>query len=293
MRRFITLLILTLMAINLFGQIETDPDHHLRKGDQVPQVLLVGTFHFGYPGLDSHKTADKYKLDILSPQRQEELQKLLDYIKLFKPTKIMLESGQNTGYLMNRMRNWKNGEEQLKRNERDQIGIRLMNELQLDTIYGIDAVPLMREMLQSKDSTCFKSYFAHLYEEREERKNPFEDRYWDWYDLGDQQAYEMELLDYFKLMNGDKNIERMHGHYILNDNYDDYNNMDGWFLLNWYSRNLRIIKNMQMIDTKPTDRILILFGAGHLAILKQQLETTPEYELVKFGDLGNPDSADR
>ena len=54
---------------------------------------------------------------------------------------------------------------------------------------------------------------------------------------------------------------------------------------------------MTNYKTAPEDVVPIgqklAFGAGHLAILKQQLETTPEYELVKFGDLGNPDSADR
>ncbi len=39
------------------------------------------------------------------------------------------------------------------------------------------------------------------------------------------------------------------------------------------------------IEQTLADRIMILFGSGHLAILKQQLEATPEYELVKFGDL--------
>lgn len=284
MIRIFQLLLLSFVSFALYSQ-NTDPDHYLRDGEQVPQVLLLGTFHFGYPGQDTHKTQEKYKLDILSTQRQEELRELLDYIKKFNPTKIMIESGANTGYLMNRMRRWKKGEEQLQRRESDQIGIRLMDELQLDTIYGIDAGSLMYDMFNSKDSTCFKNYFAPIFEEREERNNPFDKRYWDWYDKDDQLTYEMRLLDYFKYQNDDKTIERMHGHYVLNDQYDDYNNMDGWFLLNWYSRNLRIIKNLQRIESQSDDRILVLFGAGHIAILKQQLEASPEYELVKFNDL--------
>ena len=284
MIRLFSLLFLSSISIALICQ-NMDPDQYLKKGEQVPQVLLLGTFHFGYPGLDSHKTKEAYKLDILSSQRQEELRELLDYIKKYDPTKIMIEAGSNTGYLMNRLRRWKKGEEQLGRRESDQIGIRLMDELQLDTIYGIDAPSLMTEMMQSKDSTCFKNYFSYLFDDREEKKNLFEDRYWAWYEMGDQRAYEMKLLDYFKSMNTDKTIERMHGHYILNDHYDDYNSMDGWFLLNWYSRNLRVIKNLQKIDSQPDDRILVLFGAGHIAILKQQLEASPEYELVKFSDL--------
>ena len=284
MKHLIVLMFIAIIACSMSAQ-SLDPDQYLSGEDKVPEVLLVGTFHFGYPGLDGHKTKDEYKLDILSDQRQEELRELLDYIKKFKPTKIMIESGRNTGYLMNRMRRWEKGEEELGRRESDQIAIRLAHELELDTIYGIDAPSLMNEMFQSKDSTAFQSFFANIFEERDEMQNKFENRYWNWYDVQDQLTYEMRLLDFFKFQNTDKVIERMHGHYVLDDNYDDYNSMDGWLLLNWYSRNLRIIKNLHRIETNEDDRIMILFGAGHMAILKQQLEATPEYELIKFGDL--------
>ena len=161
MNRFIMCCSIVLFTLGMSAQT-IDVDEYLRKGDQVPQVLLVGTFHFGYPGLDTHKTKDEYKLDILSDQRQEELRELLDYIKKFKPSKIMIETSSNTGYLMNRMRRWQKGEEELRRDEGDQIAIRLAHELQLDTIYGIDAPSLMSDMFYSKDSTLFQNYFADI-----------------------------------------------------------------------------------------------------------------------------------
>ena len=148
MNRFMLSCTIVLLALAMSAQ-PLDVDEYLLKGDQVPQVLLVGTFHFGYPGLDTHKTKDEYKLDILSDGRQEELRELLDYIKKFKPTKIMIETGSNTGYVMNRMRRWQRGEEELGRDEGDQIAIRLAHELQLDTIYGIDAPSLLRDMYLS------------------------------------------------------------------------------------------------------------------------------------------------
>lgn len=284
MIRLILFFILCLTTISLFAQFE-DPDNFLRGDEKVPQILLVGTFHFGYPGLDGHKTKDENKLDILSPLRQEELSELLAYIKQFRPTKIMIETGSNTSYLMNRMRRWKLGKEKLRRSESDQIGIRLCHELQLDTIYGVDANSLSYDLFNSKDSICADQLLGKYFSDREDNTNPFEERYWNWYDKEDELAYETHLLDYFKYMNEDKNINRLHGHYILSDQYADYNGMDGWLLLNWYSRNLRIVKNIQTIETNPDDRILVLFGAGHLAILMQQFEATPEYELIKFNDL--------
>jgi len=284
MKKIVTLFIFISLTTLLNAQYE-DPDIYLRGNDQVPQILLLGTFHFGYPGLDTHITKDENKLDILSTQRQQELTDLLTYIKLFKPTKIMIETESNTGYLMDRMRNWKAGEEKLGRRESDQIAIRLADQIGLDTIYGVDADGLAYELFQSQDSIQAEQLLGKYFAEREDNTNVFDQRYWNWYEKQDVLAYESNLLDHFKYMNDEKFIKRMHGHYILSDQHSDYNKMDGWLLLNWYSRNLRIVKNIQKIDTNPDDRILVLFGAGHIAILMQQFEASPEYELVQFKNL--------
>ena len=271
---------------NAQNMIPNHPDIILRAGHPVPKVLLVGTFHFGYPGLDAHQTDDKYKIDIKSPEKQKEVEALVNYMASFNPTKIMVEAGRNTGFLINEFRRWQKGEEELDREEIDQICYRLMDRFNLDTIYGVDAMSLVREIVRSDDSTTFKSFLDSIYAEQNETTNPFDERYWEWYDEDDVLTYEMNLLDYFKYLNSDIVIKRMHGHYILSDQTNDYNAMDG-LLLNWYSRNLRIFKNIQMVETKPEDRIMILFGAGHIGILKQQFEASPEYELIEFNELGD------
>lgn len=284
MTRLLPFCLLIFFTTALKSQLH-NPDDYLIGDVNVPEVLLVGTFHFGYPGQDSHKTADENKLDILSPLRQQELDELLEYIKQFQPTKIMVESGRNTGYLLNRMRKWKKNEAKLGRDERHQIGIKLVDQLGLDTIYGVDAYSLSYELSNSKDSVCYQQLLGKYFEEGPESTNPFDAKYWEWYELGDELAYKYTLLEYFKDMNTPQSIKRMHGHYVLSDQSPDYNSMDGWFLLNWYSRNLRIIKNIQNIDTDGDDRILILFGAGHIPILKEQLDASPEYNLIDFNQL--------
>ena len=175
--RLISFILITIHSCTLLAQ-DINIDDYLVGTDEVPKIMLVGTFHFGYPGLDTHKTIEKYKLDILSEQRQSELRLLLDYIKRFKPTKIMIEAGRNTGYLMNRMRRWQKGEEKLRRSESDQLGIRLVHELKLDTIYGINAMGLSLEMSRSKDSTVFRELFSDVFESREEKPNVYDERYW-------------------------------------------------------------------------------------------------------------------
>ncbi len=247
---------------------------------------MVGTFHFGYPGLDEHKTSEAYKVDIHSPQRQKEVEELVAYIATFKPTKILVEAGINTGALIKRYRDWKSGLVALRKKEVDQLGFRLMDRFNLDTLYGIDAMSLSRELMRSKDSIHVQPIFNRIYESVHDSlyENTFEDRYWEWYKIQDKRCVEMKLLDYFMETNSVHHINRMHGHYILSDKTENYNGVDG-LTLNWYSRNLRIFKNIQSVKTSPSDRILIIIGSGHVPILQQQLLSSPEYELIKFGDL--------
>jgi len=54
----------------------------------------------------------------------------------------------------------------------------------------------------------------------------------------------------------------------------------GW----WFNRNLRIFRNIQKINAKPTDRVLVIFGAGHMNLLNSFFESSPEYKLHKVND---------
>ncbi|MEP7266457.1 MAG: DUF5694 domain-containing protein, partial [Saprospiraceae bacterium] len=49
----------------------------------------------------------------------------------------------------------------------------------------------------------------------------------------------------------------------------------------WFNRNLRIFRNIQKINAKPTDRILVIFGAGHMNLLNIFFKASPEYKLVE------------
>lgn len=283
---------LLILAISLnvtlaMGQSNKEElDNFLRSNKEVPKILLVGTYHFGYPGLDTHKTNDANKVDINSPQRQKEVEDLVEYIARYKPTKILVETGPNTGFLVERYNEWKKNKGTLKKREIDQIGFRLMDQFDIDTLYGIDAYSLSRELIQSKDSIYAKPIFERIYRTQPDSltESDFEKKYWEWYDLQDKRCVDMKLLDYFLEMNSDYHINRMHGHYILSDKTDSYSGIDG-MMLNWYSRNLRILKNVQKISTNPEDKLMILIGSGHVPILKHLFESSPEYELVKFGEL--------
>jgi hypothetical protein len=285
MTRFILLMITTVFATIVTSNAQRPPeDFLLKEGEQKIPVLLVGTFHFRYPGLDSHKTSEEDKIDVLSPKRQREIRELVDYIARFKPTKIVVEAGRNTGYLMQRYERWQEGTYDLQRREIDQLAFPLMKQFGLDTLYGCDAPSLLWSLLHSKDSTALKPIVARYYE-AEAEEDPMGERYFDWYDYTDQYALNNTMLETFRDMNSEHHIKTMHGHYIVDGfKSGEFEGADG-LAMNWYSRNLRIFRRIQMIDADQDDRIMVLFGAGHMAILMQQFEASPEYEIVPFHSL--------
>jgi hypothetical protein len=52
----------------------------------------------------------------------------------------------------------------------------------------------------------------------------------------------------------------------------------------WYNRNLRIFANLQRITSSSGDRILVIFGAGHIPILRHCVLALPEYNLVEVSE---------
>lgn len=265
---------------------QVDPDKILQKNKKVPKVLLVGSWHFNYPGLDANVTKEEARINIYSSKRQKELAELLDYIAAFKPTKIMLESGAITGYLTYNLEEWKAGKARLYASERSQIGVRLMDKLNLDTVYGVDDGALLMDFLYDSsfkstpyiDSITRRHYFGG--------KDSIQNRYKEFYDYQDKYEVNNTLLESFKYMNSDKVLNRYFGAYITGGQFASAGD-EGPDALSmfWMNRNLRIFRNIQRIKTTDDDRILVLFGAGHIAILKWLFECSPAYQVVKFEDV--------
>lgn len=244
------------------------------------KVLVVGTFHLDYPGLDAHKTADEDKIDVLIEPKKSEVTELVEYIKKFKPNKIAIEafdSWNATG----KLKQYKNGSLRDKRDERYQIAMRIANEMQLDTLYAIDSGS-MADDLEKIDS----SYTNTLFKDFDfQSDDPYEGYYKDWLNQEDKMTTKVNLLDYFKHINSKESHQYGYGVYLIGDfKLDNERGVDilsSW----WYNRNLRIFRKLQLITESPNDRILLIFGNGHAAVLRQFLEASPEYEFVEFDSL--------
>ena len=283
-------LLFSFLLTSFFSQAQKikDPDEFLiPKGvDSLPKIFLLGSFHFEYPNLDANKVDKSKQIDILSAQKQKELQKLLDYIALFKPTKICIEAPVKWN-AMEKYRMYKTGKKELGRDEIQQIAFRLMDRFKLDTVYCIDASTIADDLTESKDSTVIKPYIDEIFKDYSFKATP---NYKKWIEYETEQNLKAPLFEYFKYYNSQKRFFRDYGYYLLGEfKNGKYNGADA-LAIYWYDRNLRIFRNIQRITNSPNDRILVLFGAGHISILDQLLKCTPEYNYIKFGDLKNKKS---
>jgi hypothetical protein len=244
------------------------------------QVLLVGTFHFNYPGLDAVKSKDENKIDVLEEPKKSEVTELVDYIKKYKPTKIAIEAHDNWNG-NEKLKRYKKGEFRNKRDERYQLGMRLATELGLDTLYNIDAESFDKD-LQEIDSSYVQALFKDYDFKSEDQ---YMQMYYDLIGYDDSLPSKLNLLEYFKYLNSKEYHELGYGAYLVGD--FKLGNTRGADILSiwWYNRNLRIFRKIQEIDATTKDRILVIIGNGHASILRHLFKSTPEYEFIEFDSL--------
>ncbi|MFZ1688615.1 MAG: DUF5694 domain-containing protein [Flavobacteriales bacterium] len=277
---------LFLAPLAAFTQSVPDPDSILIGNTPRPKVLLVGTFHFEYYDLDAHVTAKDKRVNVREPKRQREMEELVEYIARFKPTAIAVESGANTGYLMKKYRAYLKSDTLTRADEMDQIGFRLMKRFGLDTIHGVDAPALVNDLYDGPDSLLLRPMLDSIYADWDfTSDDPISRRYKALYTASDDYHVDHTLLQSFLLHNADKSQDRDYGAYLAGDfKLGQYRGADG-LAMHWYSRNLRIFRNIQELSLKPEDRLLVLYGAGHMGVLRHLFECSTEFDLVKFGEL--------
>jgi Family of unknown function (DUF5694) len=280
-KRVLIICLLSTIQSVMAQNIKYADDFLILNKDSLPKVLLVGTFHFEYYNLDAYKVDKDKQIDVLTNQKQKELKELLDYISMFKPTKICIEAFSEWNAIK-KYKEYKAGQKQVVRDERYQIAFKLMDRFKLDTVYSINAESIANDFQSTKDSTLFMPYLQNLYNGYSDKDNV---DYVRWRNYKTTLTTKISLLKYFKYLNSQNNLRRDFGAYLVGDYKLEKTKGADILAIDWYNRNLRIFRNLQNINAKPNDRILVLFGSGHIAILDQLLASSPEYKYIKFNDL--------
>ncbi len=255
-------------------------------GDKKAKAMILGVFHFSSPNLDAYK--EKFNIDIFSKEKQNELDHLISDLAKFKPTKILVERNRNTmdSTINDKFQKYLKGEFNIddKSNEVYQIGFRLAKKLGHQRIYASDAT-----------SDWFGADLDWgNYNEDDYMKSRGQYDKATRYDYNALWAIEdslktvQTLTEHFRFLNNPKSTLKSHQQYLTNNVLtgagDLYLGADG--VARWYRRNLRIFSNAYDItDFSSEDRILLIYGQGHVWQLRQFFTDSPDYDYIEVNDV--------
>lgn len=247
------------------------------------KVLVVGSFHFDYPNLDAHKTNKEDQIDVLSPKTAKEVTELVEYIKKFKPTKIAIEAWPDWN-ANQKLKEYNEGKHRNQRDERYQLAMRIANELTINELYSIDAESVLDD-LEKQFGKTDSVFFKKLMKDYDFRSDdPISQQFIAFYKSSEPKNFK-SLLDNFIYMNSKESHRYGYGAYLSGDfKLREYDGAD-MLALYWYSRNLRMFRNIQKIPHNSEDRILVIAGNGHAAVLRQLFTASAEYDFIEFSSM--------
>jgi len=244
------------------------------------ELLLLGTFHFSNPGLDSYKP--EHTVDIFAAERQKQLDRVLDQLEAWDPTRIAVEvKAADQSRLDASYSAYLAGDKELTSNEVHQIGFRLGRRLGLDSLVAVDAPGRSYEPRPDATSWAMSNgQAAQLF------KGGWEAKYKALYTRDDAAKMERTLIEHLLYLNDEERLRVGHGHYLVGamgvGDGVEYPGADARTA--WYNRNRRIFSNLLRTAEKD-DRILVLIGAGHVPILRHAVDASPDLELVTVDEV--------
>lgn len=222
------------------------------------QVLLMGTFHFENPGLDTVKTD---KINVMTDESQKYLQKLAENIASFNPSIVLLEFDEkNTKQINDEYQQYLKNAFELPANEIYQIGFRVARLAGVKAIASFDERTIewkggaLYEYMETKDKASYDQHNKVIAELSENIANIHKT---------------LNLQNILKLNNSST-------HDNINKNlYMDTNHVGaaaGNFVgadaaASWWHRNFRMYAKIQN-HAKKHKKIFALAGQGHTAIIK-------------------------
>ncbi|MGE8206998.1 DUF5694 domain-containing protein [Heyndrickxia sp. NPDC080065] len=242
------------------------------KSNDKRVALLLGTYHMSNPGLDIHNAkAD----DVLAPKRQQELKEVVERLKLFNPTKVAIEALVDSNEALNKdYHSYLSGDFTLTANEIHQLGFRTAAELGHERIYPVDWNEWTGGISLGDVYDYAKLHLPEMYKHfnsvGEENIDGF------------QKAQSVNTIRELLLeCNNHNGMQRDLEKYYMNIARvgDGKNNIGvDWLCNYWYRRNMIIYTNISRISSTE-DRILVIYGAGHMHLLTQFMKESGIFSL--------------
>jgi len=285
MKQIIFLTIITLLSISC-NKPKNISENKTIKNSTVKEVLLVGTFHYNNPGADVAKTKS---FDILSEKSQNELKQISSKVKEYNPTQIFVEWPYNEQkeldslYQLYKKDNYFTNDSLSNfylKNEIFQLAFRIAKENNLETVYGIDYKTTFPYGEALNDIEKNKQF-----ELKEKIENSFSKFTIDFDNKIDSGA-SLKELTYF--VNSKKELRNISNNFHNNlfpiaGSLDDFN---GVFLTSeWYKRNLYMWSLIQKRTKETDNKIMVLVGASHAAILEEFIGGNKNWAVKEFKDI--------
>ncbi|CAN5518903.1 hypothetical protein BH10ACI1_BH10ACI1_23880 [soil metagenome] len=228
-----------------------------------PTLVILGTYHMGTPG---NNVVNPKVADITTPERQKQIAELIEKLKKFKPTKIVLECDHPEADVKTQETydKYLSGQYQLSKNETNQIGFRLAKESGHKKVYCVDwsgywddpAINYMKYASQDAELDGF------LKKVNQKLKQEIDAKY--------EKLLPLSITDQLIAVNQPAQLEKSQKVYfdimrIGRDKEYIGANYVAW----WYRRNMTILTNIIRITDSPNDRILVVYGVGHAKLLNQ------------------------
>jgi len=239
-----------------------------------PALLVLGSPHLGNPDRD---LADPDVPDVLTPDRQKQIEQVVDALARFRPTHIAIEwevSKQDT--LDKAYADYLAGRRAARADEIDQIAFRLGKKLGLKRI---DAADWFKEP-PGKDSDYDFQAWAKQHGEQA-RLDAITGRL---KALSKAETAAMRCTDvasWYDRVNTPAFRAKDNRAYFDTTLLGDISaNPGATWVGDWHARNLKIFANLVRIAKRPDDRVLVLFGAGHGFLLDRFARDSGAFRVV-------------
>lgn len=218
--------------------------------------------------------------DVLAPHRQAEMAEVGGALAGFEPTKVLVEAPRGHPYL-SKYDSYVRGEQRLERNEIQQIGFRVASLCGLTEVVGIDVPgefwnPRIDEL--SETDAGIAAILAELDQvgkagvEEQQRLLATSTLAVVLREMNTQAAGAKLLLDYLAY------LPRI----VTKDEY-----LGADVTANWYRRNLHIFAEL-LSEAGNGQRLLVIFGAGHVPVLRYLIEGSTLFSTHEVADYLGP-----
>lgn len=271
--------VLRALALGLFlCLLRPAPGHAQEDASPSVEVLLLGTVHLDNPGRDVNNPTVP---DVLLPEKQAELAALRDSLAQFRPTKMAIEVRRRhqaaIDSLYRRFRagrmdtSFAVGDFVSVRSEQYQLGFRLARRLDHERIWAVDHFLPMRigtVMTHAKTNDP-----ALLRAMQEFSEGPLMT------DL-DSLLQQESLGRLYHFLNRPSTVRRFRAPYVrMAEAATDSSFVGADVVAQYHKRNLRIFANIARI-AEPGDRIIAIFGNGHMPYLRPLVRASPKMRFV-------------